>query len=74
LEKCLLLFFQLFETYEGVIEKRVEKKRELIEIKERERIIDDYRKKLIDINTKHESLKEEHAILKEKYHKTDHKE
>eukprot|EP00347_Sterkiella_histriomuscorum_P019314 403342126 len=57
----------LFETYESVIEKRVEKKRELIEIKERERIIDDYRKKFIEISDKYSVLDAENKALKERY-------
>lgn len=52
-----------------MIEKRVEKKRELIEIKERERIIDEYRKKYVDTSEKYKILESEHKSLKDKYEK-----
>ncbi|CDW85585.1 UNKNOWN [Stylonychia lemnae] len=69
LEKCLQMFFQLFETYESIIERRVEKKRELIEIREREKIIDEYRKKYIDICAKYDALNDEHKSLQDRYQK-----
>lgn len=46
----------MFETYENVIERRLERKREIIEVREREKIIDDYRRKYINVNSKYEKL------------------
>jgi len=57
------LYFSIFESYEAVIEKRVERKWQFAEVKEREKIIEDYRKRYQDISANLASISGKYETL-----------